>query len=143
MPDEPRNTADEIRERMASSAFHTWMGMRVIEVSDGEVVLALDAADHHLNLQGLTHGGVIATLADTAAGLAVRSVLDPGGRHVTIDLAVQYLRAARGGTLTARGTVVRRGRSIGFAQAEVADESGELVARAQVTIALSGQASPG
>ena len=113
--------------------------MRVVEIEDGDVVLALDTADHHRNLQGLIHGGVIATLADTAAGLAMRSVIDTGARHVTINLDVQYLRAARGGTLTARGHVVRKGRSIGFAEAEVHDDDGAVVARAQVTMAVSSR----
>ena len=139
MPDEPRNTPQEIREAMAGSAFHTWMGMRVVEVADGQVVLELLTSEHHRNLQGLIHGGVIATLADTAAGLAMRSMLEPGWRHVTIDLALQYLRAARDGTLTAHGSVLRKARSIGFAQAEVLDDDDAVVARAQVTIALSGR----
>ena len=68
----------------------------------------------------------------------MRSVIDSGHNHVTINLDVQYLRAARGGTLTARGFVVRKGRSVGFADAEVTDERGLTLARAQVTMALSG-----
>jgi uncharacterized protein (TIGR00369 family) len=138
MANESTSKSDEIREAIAGSAFHTWMGMRVVDVTDGEVVLALETSTHHLNLQSLVHGGVIATLADTAAGLAMRSVIDTGNRHVTINLDVQYLRAARGGTLTACGVVVRKGRSVGFADAEVTDERGLTLARAQVTMALSG-----
>ena len=138
MEDQRTTGAAAIREAMARSRFHTWMGMRVLDVATGTVVLALDTADHHLNLQGLVHGGVIATLADTAAGLAMRSVLDEGSRHVTVNLDVQYVRAARGGTLTARGIVVRKGRAVGFAQAEVTDEPGAIVARANVTVSLSG-----
>jgi uncharacterized protein (TIGR00369 family) len=139
MPEPPTDRATEIRERMATSAFHTWMGMRVEEVGEGEAVLALESSQHHLNLQGLIHGGVIATLADTAAGLALRSTIEPGTRHVTINLDVQYLRPAREGTLTARGRVVRAGRSIGFADAEVTDGGGTVIARAQATVALSGR----
>jgi uncharacterized protein (TIGR00369 family) len=141
MPEVSTSRAAEIREAMAGSAFHTWMGMRVLDVAAGEVSLTLASSGHHLNLQGLVHGGVIATLADTAAGLAMRSVIDSGHRHVTINLDVQYLRAARGGELTARGTVVRKGRSIGFADAVVTDDRGMLLARAQVTMALSGNAT--
>lgn len=69
----------------------------------------------------------------------MRSILEPGWRHVTIDLALQYLRAARGGSLIAHGSVLRKARSIGFAQAEVVDQNDAVVARAQVTIALSGR----
>lgn len=139
MPEPRTDRATEIRDRMATSAFHTWMGMNVQEVGEGEVVLALESSEHHLNLQGLIHGGVIATLADTAAGLAVRSTIEPGTRHVTINLDVQYLRPAHEGTLTARGRAVRTGRSIGFAEAEVTDDTGIVIARAQATVALSGR----
>ena len=54
-----------------------------------------------LNLQGVLHGGMIATLADTAAGLAVRTELTPGRTHVTTSLTVQYLPSGRSGA--ARG----------------------------------------
>lgn len=135
--DTDTDTDTEIRARVAASPFHAWMGMRVVEVEAGRIVLALDGADRHRNLQGRIHGGVIATLADTAAGLAVRSAMDPGGRHVTVNLDVQYLRPARNGRLMAEGSVVRLGRSIGFADAEVTDTGGTVVARAQVTVAVS------
>ena len=129
--------AEEIRARMATSPFHTWMGMRVLEVRSGEVDLELEAADHHVNLQGQVHGGVLATLADTAAGLAVRSMLPAGARHVTVNLDVQYVRAAGTGRLVAHGRCTRAGRSIAFATADVTDPDGGLLARAQATVAVS------
>jgi len=66
--------------------------MSVLDTGPGTVEIALDAAPHHLNLQGVLHGGMIATLADTAAGLAVRTELTPGRTHVTTSLTVPYLR---------------------------------------------------
>jgi uncharacterized protein (TIGR00369 family) len=140
MPDES-SRAREIRERMETSRFHTWMGMQVVDVREGEVDLALDARDHHANLSGGLHGGVIATLADTAAGLAVRSAIAPGSGHVTVNLDVQYLRAGTTGTISAHGRVVRIGRSLAFAEADVKDPDGAVLARALVTVAVS--APPG
>jgi uncharacterized protein (TIGR00369 family) len=127
----------EIRDRMASSPFHAGMGIRVLAVREGEVDLAMDASGEHANLGGTLHGGVIATLADTAAGLAVRSAIEPGSGHVTVNLDVQYLRAGALGTVEAHGRVVRAGRSIVFAEAEVTGEDGAVLARAQVTVAIS------
>ena len=54
-----------------------------------------------LNLQGFAHGGVLATLADAAMGLSVRSALEPGRRHVTVELSVHYLRPVTRGTVHA------------------------------------------
>ena len=127
----------EIRDRMASSPFHAGMGIRVLDVREGEVDHAMDASGEHANRGGTLHGGVIATLADTAAGLAVRSAIEPGSGHVTVNLDVQYLRAGVLGTVEAHGRVVRAGRSIVFAEAEVMGADGAVLARAQVTVAIS------
>lgn len=129
--------AAEIRDRVAASPFHSSMGISVEAVRDGEVDLRLDALQDHTNLHGTVHGGVLATLADTAAGLAVRSAIAPGSGHVSVNLDVQYLAPARPGTLLATGRVVRLGRRIAFAEAEVAASDGTMLARAQVTIAIS------
>lgn len=126
----------DLRERMASSPFHGWMGMTLREAREGEVELTLDAQPHHLNLQGLLHGGVLATLADTAAGLAVRTRLEPGRRHVTIQLGVQYLSAGGPGSINARGRAIRVGRQIAYAEAEIHDGNGRLLATAQATVAV-------
>jgi uncharacterized protein (TIGR00369 family) len=128
---------DEIRQRVASSPFHTSMGITVRDVRKGSVELLLDARPDHANLQGTVHGGVLATLADTAAGLAVRSAIPPGSRHVSVNLDVQYLEPAGTGTLRAVGRVVRMGRRIAFAEAEITDTGGATVARAQATIAVA------
>jgi uncharacterized protein (TIGR00369 family) len=132
-----RDLAHEIRDRMASSPFHSGMGIRVLDVREGGVDIEMDASGKHANLGGTLHGGVIATLADTAAGLAVRSAIEPGSGHVTVNLDVQYLRAGALGTVEAHGRVVRAGRSIVFAEAEVTGEDGAVLARAQVTVAIS------
>ena len=126
----------DLRERMATSGFHRWMGIRLLEADEGHVEVALDVEEHHLNLQGLVHGGVLATLADTAAGLAIRTRLEPGRRHVTVNLDVQYLSAAGSGTIVARGTAMRVGRQIAHARAEIRDANGRLLVTAQATVAV-------
>lgn len=127
---------EQLRARVARSAFHRSFGMEVDEASRGEVVLGWEAREEHLNLQGLVHGGVVATLLDTAMGLAIRSVLDPGRRHVTIEMGVHYLRPAHPGRLRARGRVARIGREIAFADAEVIDAQERVLARATGTFSV-------
>ncbi len=130
---------EDLQERLTTSAFHGWMGMRLVAARVGEVEIALDAEPHHLNLQGLLHGGVLATLADTATGLAVRTKLAPDRRHVTIQLGVQYLSAGAPGTIVAVGRAVRVGRQIAHAEAEIRDANGRLLATAQATLAVMGE----
>ena len=126
----------DLRQRVAASDFHGWIGIELLDARPGEVEVSLDVEPRHLNLQGLLHGGMIATLADTATGLAVRTKLEPGTRHVTVQLDVQFLSAGRPGRIVARGRVVRAGRQIAHAEADIVDLEGKLLARAQSTVAI-------
>jgi uncharacterized protein (TIGR00369 family) len=127
----------EVRERFAGSPFHAaFLGLRLDRVAEGEVDVSLDLEPRHRNLAGTLHGGMIATLADTATGLAYRTVLEPGTEHVTSTLGVTFLSPGRQGTVTARGRVVRRGRRFGYAEADVVDSDGTLLARATATFTV-------
>ena len=85
---------------------------------------------------GTVHGGVLATLADSATGLAYRTVLEPGMTFTTIQLSLTYLTAGRAGRLVARGRVVKRGRRTGYAEADVVDGEDRLLARATALLAV-------
>lgn len=135
MDDHDRVTR-ELRERLASSPFHRWLGVRVVEADVGAVDLELDADADHRNLQGLIHGGLLATLADVAMGLAVRTAVGPERRHITVEMGVRFLRPAQPGRITATGRTLRVGRQLAFAQAEVLDASGRAVATAQGTYSV-------
>lgn len=128
---------DALRAAVADSAFYRWSGMTLEDVRTGAVTLGLDLEEHHVNIQGLAHGGVLATLADAAMGLSVRSAVGPGRRHVTVEMGVHYLRPVHRGTIVARGRAVRVGREIAYAEAEIADERGRTVARATGTYSVS------
>jgi uncharacterized protein (TIGR00369 family) len=137
MGDDRRSNVEEVRERFERSAFHTsLLGTRLERVAEGEVDVALDMREHHRNLVGTLHGGVIATLADTATGLAYRTVLEPGTTHLTSSLSVTFLESARDGTVIARGRVVKRGRRFGYAEADVLGADGRLLARAAATFTV-------
>jgi uncharacterized protein (TIGR00369 family) len=127
----------DLRELLSASPFYRWSGIEIDEARPGAVTLRLDLAEHHLNVQGLAHGGVLATLADAAMGLSVRSALEPGRRHVTIEMGVHYLRAVRRGTVQASGRAIRVGREIAYAEADVADVTGRLLARASGTYSVT------
>jgi uncharacterized protein (TIGR00369 family) len=135
---DPGDIEQDLAERLASSRFHASLGITLAAVRDGEVDLRMEAGPEHANLHGTVHGGVLATLADTAAGVAVRAGLpDPGAPHATVTLDVQYLAPASAGALLATGRIVKLGRRIAFADAEVTDERGAIVARAQATVAVA------
>lgn len=137
MGDPSEEIEEDLRRRVGASPFHRGLGITVERASVGEVTLSLIARPDQLNLQGSVHGGVLATLADTAMGLAVRSAIEPGRRHVTIELGVHYLRPANAGPVEATGRAVRVGSQIAYAEADLSDGSGRLVARAAGTFSVS------
>ncbi len=129
----------ELRRTVDETAFYAWAGISIVSATEGDVEVAMEADPRHLNIQGLVHGGMLATLADTAMGLAVRTTLERGSRHVTIQLGVQFLSAGRQGRISARGRVVRSGRQIANAEAEVVNDAGRVLARAQSTVAVTAE----
>jgi uncharacterized protein (TIGR00369 family) len=129
---------EALRERIAASTFHTWAGVEVVAAKPGSVTVAMDVDDRHVNLQGLVHGGMLAILADTACGLAIRSAIEPGRLHVTTDLDVHFLSPAGPGRLLGHGNAVKVGRSLAFAEASIEDAEGKLLAKAQGRFSVSG-----
>lgn len=123
----------DIADRMARSAFHRWAGIELIRAEPGEVEIALRAEDHHLNLLGTVHGGMLATVADTAMGLAMRTRMDPGSNYVTAQLDLHYLAPGRTGRIVGIGRAVKSGGQMGYAEADVLGEGNSLLARATAT----------
>lgn len=108
------------------------MGAGRIEVELGRVVVTLEPQEFHYNPLGSVHGGVLATLLDTAAGCAVHSTLPAGVGYTSLDLTTKFLRPASlaSGTLTCEGTVLSKGRRTALAQAVITDARGGMVAHA-------------
>jgi len=113
----------------------TTLGMTLEEVEEGRVVFGLEPAEFHYNPIGSVHGGVYATLLDSACGCAVHSALPAGARYTSLDLSVKFLRPVTtdSGRLRGEGSVIQRGRRTALAAAELYDAHGRLVAHATST----------
>lgn len=138
--DEPQQPAEldprhleALRGRIAESPFHRWAGMELIRVGGGEAELAMDLEDHHFNPQRIVHGGIISAMADTAIGLALRSILAPGSTHRTAQLGVHFLAKGEGNRLVGRGRALHLGSRMGYGEGEVLDAQGKLLARPPAT----------
>ena len=120
----------------ARHGFHHEMGFKIdIERSGrGTCTVTGRVESRHLNINSVVHGGVYATILDTAMGAAVLSVLGGGETAATTSLYVEFLRAAReGDILTARGEVLRRGRHLAFAEGNLYGEDGHRLSQARGT----------
>ena len=103
-----------------------------LEAEEGSVTVLLDPQEFHYNPLGSMHGGVFATLLDTAAACSVHTTLPAGVGYTSLDLNVKFLRPVTiaTGRLTCRGTVLQRGRRTALAEARLTDAQGKLIAHA-------------
>lgn len=108
------------------------LGFDLDEVEHGRAVFSLVAGEEHYNPIGSVHGGVFATLLDSAAGCAVQSTLPAGMAYTSLDLTVKFLRPITmdTGRVRAIGTVLNAGRRIALAQAQLVDAEDRLLAHA-------------
>ncbi|MCP9210844.1 PaaI family thioesterase [Streptomyces sp. NEAU-Y11] len=111
------------------------LGMRMETVERGHVVLSLATRPDFANPLGTVHGGIAATLLDSALGSAVHTTLPAGVGYTTLELKVNYIRSVGtdGEVLTGEGTVVHAGRRTATAEGRVVDSRGKLVAHATTT----------
>jgi uncharacterized protein (TIGR00369 family) len=111
------------------------LGYDVAEVESGRVVVTLDPNDTHLNPSGTVHGGLAATLLDSAMGLAIWSTLEKGLGQTTLEFKISLIRPITPGmgVIRAEGTVLNRGRRVGTAEGRITDERGRLLAHGTTT----------
>jgi uncharacterized protein (TIGR00369 family) len=116
------------------------VGFRFVELDQGRVVMELETGEHQYNTVGTVHGGIIVTLLDSAAGSAVHTTLPAGVGYTTVSIATSFLRTVRAdtGALRAEGRLVKGGRRLAFAEAELTDGDGTLYAHATANCIILG-----
>jgi uncharacterized protein (TIGR00369 family) len=120
------------------------IGFEVAEAGEGQVVVVLQAGTRHFNPMGTVHGGILCDIADAAMGIAFATTLAPGESFTTVELKINFLRPVRQTLLRAAGRVVQRGRTIGYVECEITDESGRLIAKSNSTcLVLRGDQAAG
>lgn len=118
------------------------LGMDVVSVDPGRAVFTLEPGEHLYNPIGGVHGGMLATMLDSALGCAIHSMLPAGVAYTTVDLNVTYLRPATRdtGRLTCEGEVIHSGRKIATSRGQIVDEQGRRYATATTTCLIIGDA---
>lgn len=116
------------------------VGMDDFSAEHGRVTIHLTPHEFHYNPIGTVHGGVLATVLDTATGCAVHSTLPAGMGYTTVDLTTKFLRQVTvdTGQLRCEGVVLSAGRRTAVAEARLTDGRGKLIAHATSTCLLFG-----
>ena len=110
--------------------FARLLGIEVDSVEPGHAVLSMQLRHEHMRNNAIAHGGVIATLIDSAMAIAIMALLEENERTVTVDLTIHYLRPVPEGSTKASARVVRAGRRVVTVSAELFDSEGKLAATA-------------
>jgi uncharacterized protein (TIGR00369 family) len=114
------------------------MGFEIEEASEGRVVFAVEPREYHYNPIGVVHGGLAATLLDSAMGCAVLSLLPQGRGYTTLELKVNFVRALRHdtGRVRAIGKIIHMGGKVATAEGTLVDAEGKLYVHGTTTCLL-------
>jgi uncharacterized protein (TIGR00369 family) len=118
-----------------TGGFAERLGARAEMADDGSAQVRFTVREEHLNQAGTLHGGVLATLVDTAMGAAARSTVDDGDVPATSQLTVTYLRPGKPGELNVTARVRTRGEHLTVCDADV-EQDGRSLVHAVATFAL-------
>jgi uncharacterized protein (TIGR00369 family) len=120
------------------------IGFEAKDIGGGRATVTLSAGPQHANPMGTLHGGILCDNADAAMGMAFASTLAPEESFTTVELKINFFRPVWQARLRAEGTVVRRGRTIGYVECVITDEENRVVAKAASTcMVLRGQKAAG
>ena len=111
------------------------MNFTIVELSEGAAVFAVEPAEYHYNPIGLVHGGLAATLLDSAMGCAIHSTLPAGAGYTTLEIKVNFVRAmsAETGRVRCEAKIIHVGGRTATAEGRVVDEAGKLYAHGTTT----------
>jgi uncharacterized protein (TIGR00369 family) len=127
--------ATRVRESFGRQKAMALIGASLAHVGPGAVEIALPYRDDITQQKGFVHGGIIGMIADTACGYAAFSLMPADCSLVTVEYKINILAPAQG-DLTARGEVVKAGRTLTIARAEVYAQDRKHVASMQQTLMM-------
>ncbi len=127
----------EVLNQAHFNRYATLLGIEYDELEEGRCHAHIDVRDDLFHPGGIVHGGVAFSLADSAMALAIISTLETGQNCSTIEMKISYMAAVTEGTMECDASIIRRGRHIIFAEANVT-QGDKLVAAATGTFAVVG-----
>lgn len=134
---------ERMRARAWANNYWRLLGIEVDDCGEGWVRLRLPMRDELRNGMGTAmHGGALCSLLDAAVGAALATLHEGGTggvNQVTLDLNISFISAVRSGDVLAEGRIIRKGASIVFGEADLRNESGDLLARGRATYMLLRQ----
>lgn len=139
-----RSEEQAYKDRVNAFPFVRLMGMTLVSAAGGKSEMRCRIRPALRNSAGTLHGGVMGALVDMSIATALRSVMPPHCRMTTVEFKVNFLKAVADGVVTARGAILRLGRTIAVGATEIRGPDGDAVAFGSATFyLLTGAADAG
>lgn len=120
------------------SEFTRAMGVEILGVGDGgDIALELELRPDHMSRAERAHGGVLFTLLDTALGRSIIEHLPEGRGCATVEIKINYFRPVQSGRIRAQARMKEKTRSLAYAEGEILNDEGKVLARASGTFFLT------
>lgn len=127
----------QVNRLINNSPYFKLLSMKIVDAGYGFSLLEIDLARKHLQPFGFVHGGVFASVIDAACFWSIfHEIDDPNASATTVDLKLNYLAPAVEGRLIAKGNRIKLGKTLGYAEAAVTDETGKLLAHGTSTLMI-------
>ena len=125
----------QMREAIRSMSFNQLVGIRLVRIHKDGVTIECKLRPDLMNAHGVLHGGVTATMADAAVGIAITTRV---GRPAatTVEMKLNYMRPVTGGKITARAYLLRMGSTLCIGRVDLFDDAKQLVGAALITYML-------
>jgi uncharacterized protein (TIGR00369 family) len=135
------NHIDAVLKAINQGPFFKLLSMTVAKLSKGFSVVEIEMENKHLNPFGGIHGGVYASIIDTAAFWSVYCDISESAGLITVDLKTDLLSPVKGGIINAKGHCIKAGKTICLAEASVFDQNGKILAHgtSKMMITQGGQ----
>jgi uncharacterized protein (TIGR00369 family) len=124
------------RKLAENTPYYKYLGIEVVEASNGHARLTLGFKDHLTHPFGYFHGGAIASLADSAGINSVLTTLKDDEKALTLEMKINYLLPVKDAVLLADARVIHRGKKSAVADVDVKSDDGQIVAKAIVTCVI-------
>ena len=124
---------EKLIERGENSSFYQLLGIQIEEVREDYARLSIEIGNRHIQFLKTVHGGVMTSLADSAAAWAIYGSDNFKGIPVTVEMKINFLKPIKSGKLVAEARNIHKGSKIFVSDVEVKNGKGTLIAKSLVT----------
>jgi uncharacterized protein (TIGR00369 family) len=127
---------EKIKDDFNSQSYCKLLGIEVINIGEDIAQLRLQINQNQFNQNGIIHGGVICSLADSAAAVLLLSIIESGKTLSTIELKINFLSSVKSGNVYADAKIIHKGSKIAVLEIDINNEEEQLIAKCLTTFMI-------